>query len=193
MAENATGDIKSQAEQRCFETILKLWQHRSYLPNGHRPFEKFEPIFRTLEKLDPENPNPYFYSYPDTHSSDQAQSGKNSDEIQKWLDIAEGIDQAARIWLKYVFNYASALATDEKTVQLLENAVRVTERDDISLIVYLTELEINKENGDVDEQVQHAKEEKLKSSIEKLEAFDKFNKTLRKALLSELKTIRKGG
>src|SRR5690606_2775948 len=61
----------------------------------------------------------------------------------------------------------------------------------VGLIVYLTELEINKENGDVDEQVQHAKEEKLKSSIEKLEAFDKFNKTLRKALLSELKTIRK--
>ena len=39
IAENATGDDKIEAEQHCFETILKLWQHRSSLPNGRRPFE----------------------------------------------------------------------------------------------------------------------------------------------------------
>ncbi len=29
IAENATDDKKVEAESRCFETILKLWQHRS--------------------------------------------------------------------------------------------------------------------------------------------------------------------
>jgi hypothetical protein len=193
IAEDATGDAKTRAEQRCFETILKLWEHRSSLPTGHRPFESFEPIFRALERLDPENPSPYFYSYPDSRSSGPDESVESSDEVQSWLDIAEGIDQAARVWLKYVFSQAAINAADEKTIKWLENAVRLTERDDISIIVHLTELATEKENEEVAERERQAKEEKLKSGIEKLDAFNEFNKILRKALLSELETITKRG
>jgi len=191
IAESATGDAKNKAEQRCFETILKLWQHRYSLPTGHQPFESFEPIFRALERLDPENPKPYFYSYPDSRSSNPDEAVENSDEVQKWLDIAQGIDQAARVWLKYVFAQAAISAIDEKTIKWLENAVRLTERDDISVIFYLTESETEKENEETAEQERQTKEEKLKSRIEKLDAFNEFNKILRKALLSELKTITK--
>ena len=189
IAEIATGDAKTEAEQRCFETILKLWQHRSSLPTGHRPFESFEPIFRALERLDPENPKPYFYSYQDSRSSDLDESAENIDEIKKWLDIAKGIDQVARIWLEYVFGQAAMNATDEKTIKWLENAVRLTERDDISIIVYLTELGTDKENVGTVEQERRAKEKKLKSRIEMLDAFNGFNKIMRKALVSELRTI----
>ena len=48
-AENATDATKAEAEERCFRTILSLWEHRSTLPNGRRPFESFEPIFESLE------------------------------------------------------------------------------------------------------------------------------------------------
>ena len=34
LAKNAHGDEKIKAEQQCFDAILKLWQHRSRLPNG---------------------------------------------------------------------------------------------------------------------------------------------------------------
>src|SRR6266568_861860 len=39
------------AKQRCFDTILKVWQHRAELPDGCRPFENFEPIFQVLNRL----------------------------------------------------------------------------------------------------------------------------------------------
>lgn len=61
IADNAQGDDKIRAEQKCFETILKLWEHRSSLPNGQRPFENFEPIFRVLEQLNPENKQPFYF------------------------------------------------------------------------------------------------------------------------------------
>lgn len=53
--ENADDINKPQVQQKCFETILTLWQNRSSLPSGHRPFENFEPILKTLDALNPEN------------------------------------------------------------------------------------------------------------------------------------------
>ena len=41
IAETATDNDKIKAEQHCFETILKLWQHRSTLADGRGPFESF--------------------------------------------------------------------------------------------------------------------------------------------------------
>jgi hypothetical protein len=145
ITEHSEGEAKTRAEKRCFKTILNLWQQRFYFPKRHRPFENFEPIFRTLEKLDPENPKPFFYSFIDSQSSVQGNSIENSDEIQKWLDIAQGIDQAARIWLDYVFRLAAIQATDEKTIMWLENSVRISDSDDVSIIVYLTGLDTEKE------------------------------------------------
>ena len=63
IAEKSDGDDKAQAEKQCFETILYLWQHRSLLPNKYRPFENFDPIFRVLEKLDPDHKEPYYLKY----------------------------------------------------------------------------------------------------------------------------------
>jgi hypothetical protein len=137
IAKNATGDEKIKAEQRCFETILKLWQHRSSLPDGKRPFEDFEPIFQVLARLDPENPNPYFYSNPKSHSSETEDIDKDLDQVQMWLDIAQGIDQSARILLEYVFHQAALNATDEQLITWLESAFALSPRDgDISIIIH---------------------------------------------------------
>src|SRR3954464_10264175 len=58
--ENATGAEKVAAEERCFRTIVSLWEHRSTLPNGRRPFESFEPIFEALARLHPDQERPYY-------------------------------------------------------------------------------------------------------------------------------------
>jgi hypothetical protein len=163
-ARNAMGDDKFEAEQRCFEIILKLWQHRSSLPNGRRPFESFEPVFRALARLDPENPIPYFYSNPNLRSSEPDDFGEDSDEVQQWLDIAQGIDQAARVWLESVFHQAALSARDEKTIAWLENAVGLPRDDDISVIVRLIHAEPEDESEETAERERQAKQEKLEST-----------------------------
>src|SRR5206468_12121550 len=47
--EAATGEDRAQKMSECRDAILQLWAHRSELPNGKRPFEDFEPIFRALQ------------------------------------------------------------------------------------------------------------------------------------------------
>lgn len=189
IAEDATGDDKSKAEQHCFETILKLWQHRSSLPNGQRPFEDFEPVFRALARLDPENPTPYFYSNPSFRSSEPDDSGEDSDEVQQWLDVARGIDQAARVWLEYVFQQAALNAVDEKTITWLENAVGLPASDDISIIVRFVRAEPEDESEETAERERQAKKEELESRIKQLDAFVDFSQVLRAAFVTELETM----
>ena len=189
IAENTTGDDKTEAKQRCFETILKLWQHRSSLPNGRRPFESFEPVFRALARLDPENPTPYFYSGPGFRSPEPDDSDEDLDEVQQWLEVARGIDRAARVWLEFVFHQAALNATDEKTITWLENAVGLPASDDVLTIVRLIHAEPENESEETAAREQQAKQEKLKSRIKQLDAFDDFNQVLRAAFVTELETM----
>jgi len=180
VAENATGDKKRIAEQRCFETILKLWQHRSALPNGHRPFESFEPIFRALAGLDPDNPEPYFYSErisrsPETNEDDD----DDVDNVQQWLDIAKGIDKGVRVMLEFVFHQAALNAVDEKTVAWLKNAIWIPPHEDVSIIVKVLSNEDIDEDEATSEKQKQAKREEIKSRIKQLDAFIEFGQNLR--------------
>jgi hypothetical protein len=187
IAKKAKGDAKSRAEQQCFETILKLWQHRSHLPTGMRPFESFDPVFRALERLDPENPTPYFYARQ--KSSGRVSSEENSDDVQKWLDIARGIDQAARIWLEYVFQQAALCATDENTITWLEHAVEMPDNEDVSVIAHLVEVVYEGKDTDFAEQEAKARQEQLKTWIKQLDVFNNFNQMLRTTLAAELEVM----
>ena len=189
IAKKASGKEKMKAEQRCFETILKLWQHRSHLPTGVRPFENFDPILRALERLDPENKQPYFYQGQDP--SKKSKSSKKLGDVQKWLDIARGIDQTARIWLEYVFYQATLSATDKKTITWLENAIVASGGDEVSIIVRL--IDSGPEDiGETDVQEQKARRDKLKSRIEQLDSFNNFSQTLREMFVDELNGISPG-
>jgi len=188
-AENATGECKIEAENNCFETILKLWQYRSSLPNGPRPFENFEPIFRVLSKLDPENPNPYYYSSSKYHSSEEDDSSEEPNEVQQWLDIAQGIDQAARVLIEFVFHQAAINATDEKTVSWLENAMGLPNNDDVSIIVQLAYPESENESEEIAEKQRKAKLEKLERRIKQFDAFVAFSKLVRENLIAEFETL----
>ena len=192
-AENSTGRRKIEAEKDCFETILKLWQHRSSLPDGTRPFESFEPIFRILSRLDPENPRPYYYSSLNNRSSKQDGPGDEHNEVQQWLDIAEGIDQVARILLEFVFHQAVKIATDEKTVSWLENAAGISNNEDLSIIIQLAYPVSENESEEITEKQVRAKQEGLEKKITKLDAFVDFSQLLRAELVSELKALTKAG
>ncbi|MFA0630657.1 hypothetical protein AB4589_23275, partial [Vibrio sp. 10N.222.49.A3] len=58
LAEN--GD--EEAKKQCFNIIIQLWESRSVFPDGTRPFENFEPIFKALDSLSPETVMPRYFS-----------------------------------------------------------------------------------------------------------------------------------
>jgi hypothetical protein len=92
-AETATEADRPEKLAKCSEIILALWQHRYELPNGKRPFEEFEPIFRAIESLDPDDDTPrYFRLVRD--ASDKADVNANS---KRWLELAEGLDYSAKM------------------------------------------------------------------------------------------------
>lgn len=170
-AECSSGIQKKEAEERCFETILKLWNHRSAFPRGSRPFENFEPILRTLVRLDPENERHFFFE------NRKKKKDGVPEEVQKWLDIADGIDEAARVWLKYVFEQAALAATDDSTIEWLENSAALQEEDNFSVIFR----ELHSDIDDIWGELQEENEKKRKtiiSRIKKLEVFAELNQLL---------------
>lgn len=183
VAENATGDKKRVAEQRCFETILRLWQHRSSLPNGHRPFERFEPIFSALARLDPDNPQPYYYPRFNTTHSENDEVSKEPNEVLQWIDLANAIDRSARILIEYIFHQASLIAIDEKTINWLINAIGNSPNDDVSIVVRLVNAyeDIDEETNTSD----NGQSVKIQSRIQQLDTFIDLSQELRSLLIEQ--------
>lgn len=186
VAENATGDKKRVAEQRCFETILKLWQHRSALPNGHRPFENFEPIFNALARLDPDNPQPYYYSRLNAIPSETNEVSKEPNEVLQWIDLANAMDRSARILIEFIFHQASLIAMDEKTINWLINAVGISPNDDVSIVVRLMNT-----YEDIDEETNTSDNDqsgKIQSRIQQLDTFIALSQEIRSLLIKQAKS-----
>ncbi|WP_254330849.1 hypothetical protein [Paenibacillus sp. MZ03-122A] len=180
IAEHSSGIQKQEAEERCFETILKLWNHRSAFPRGSRPFESFEPILRTLARLDPENDRHFFFeNRKDT-------TDNVPEEVQKWLDIADGIDEATRVWLKYVFEQSALAATDDSTIEWLENSAALQEGDSFSVIFQELYSDVEDIWGEGKKENER-KRKIIESRIRKLESFSELNELLLGEYRDELK------
>ena len=50
-ADSAQGQTKVDAQKRCREAILELWQHRYELPDGLRPFKVLRQLRKRLRRL----------------------------------------------------------------------------------------------------------------------------------------------
>ena len=86
-AECATGDARDQKMAECRDAILKLWAHRSELPNGQRPFKEFERLFRALRSLDLDDPTPRYFP----QASVAVEQDEESDATKRWLKKASAI------------------------------------------------------------------------------------------------------
>lgn len=184
--ESAKGEEKAQVQHRCFETILTLWQHRSSFRNGHRPFENFEAIFKTLDALNPENTHSYYHFWNQDNETDRAVT---DEDAKHWLEMATGIDHAAREWISFALNQAVERALDEKTKAWLGKAISVMPDDDLTVIVRLVpeEFEIN-EQDDI-EKIQIDRIKKLEAKLEKLDAFFALSGLIREEIIAEIQQI----
>lgn len=190
-AENATGDEKSKAEQRCFETVLKLWHHQSSLPNGRRPFESFEPILNVLNKLDPDSPFPFYCSpFNSTSNKTNDTPEPENDDVQLWLDNVLKIDSAARVLIDFALKQAANNASDGKTKAWLKNATGLPSSVEISFVDHILSADQEDiKDKEVLEKLRQDQVKRLKSKIEKLDAFSEFSSSLRTALINELEKL----
>jgi hypothetical protein len=121
-AERQSAKNRPAVLEECFDAILALWQHRHELPDGKRPFQGLEPVLRALESLDPVNVERRYFpsALPPAGLTEQ------SKETRGWLELAEGLDNSARILIRHCLTNAAAGAIDKSQgwVALAERAGR---------------------------------------------------------------------
>ena len=170
-AEAATGGAREQKMSECGNTILKLWAHRSELPNGKRPFEDFEPIFRALRSLDPDDTTPRYFR--------EVRSGVDQDDeddsTKQWLDVASGIDEAARVLIRYCLAVVAREAVD-KSREWVTLAEAIAEKDDSDIRT----IRFIKDEADIldSENPDDAARAKIEDILKRLEVFADFSHTL---------------
>jgi hypothetical protein len=152
-AETATVDTKQELEQQCFNTIIKLWANRDAFPDGLRPFKNFEPIFRVLEKLDPDRDESFSTFINDLHilrsakaitvlpdngrgpREEHSKSTGLPDDLYFWVSNILNFDEIARDTINYAIGKSVELAQDEKTKQYLDLALSINkDESDLSIL-----------------------------------------------------------
>ena len=184
--EVSVGDEKVECQNRCFEAILTIWQHRTFYRNGHRPFENFQPIFKALESLNSANGG---YLYLQGMKHDIKPLSQKSDGILEWINVLHRTDELARILMSYSLQKAIVYALDDKTLEWLGKSMSLIQDDELKIIIKLTEgattvgdTEVSKKDGS-----DQAKE--LESKLEKINEFIKMAELIKLKITEELNIL----
>lgn len=181
LAESATGEAKAAAEARCYDTILKLWAHRAVLPVHPRPLERFETIFRVLERINPDSPHGFY------HLFNREEKPKPS-SLESKVQFIINVDAAARILLELGLVAAVDKATDEKTEQLIRDSVPVVRDRDVEVVQSLLELAEEPSGADAEKKLAA----RLRSRIETLDRFAQACAGVRKNFAAQLEGLEGG-
>ncbi|KIL50828.1 hypothetical protein KR50_07090 [Jeotgalibacillus campisalis] len=175
---------KEGLEKDCFEAILKLWEHRTFLPGENRPFKNYDSILKVLDKINPDNKSPFYFD-----SRDLTNDLETTEEVRKWLGIADTLDKTVQITMNYVINQAALCATDERTRTWLENSISISDSDDIPLFLrLLRDMEFDDTEGTQVEKEQERRKYLL-LRIKELEAFVDINRVIINSYKRELEEL----
>jgi hypothetical protein len=175
--ENSVGEERIKSEEKCFKTILKLWKHRAYFEHHKNPFERFEGIFKTLERLNPDKDEYLFFNQYDDHKLE----GELEEDgiINNAMDMVMDIDKISRIWITYILKQAALCASDEKILEWLRlSGVEMDENLDSKVIIKLLEQDIEADKN--------INKEIIQERIKQLERFRRFNEELIRIYSEEL-------
>lgn len=186
-----TDEDKKDAEKECFETIIALWKHRWLLPSRKRPLEEFEPILKTLDRLNPEGNEPYFYHSLDHELSELEKNNPDLKVITEYTKMALQIDRAARTLIEFALNQAALKAKNERTQFFLINSLNLHENYDVKIINTILDSapEIGLKNYNEDDLKKKYLIEKLKNKIEQLDNFAKLNEFIIAEYQKSLSTL----
>ena len=162
--ENANAEDKNQKRQVCAEAIINLWHHRQKLPNGSYPFERIEPVLRTLENLDPDNDTPRYFRVV----RESAVTEDNSQSTQSWFDIIDGLDFTAKMLIRYCLSQAIESSSNKlkKWVSLAEQA-GLDDEEDVQVIRFI----LSADESSDEKEPEEIDKEKNQKRLKKLEAF----------------------
>jgi len=158
------------------------------LGSGRRPLEDFESILRTIERMNPEKEEPFFYSSVDYELSALEKENTRFKDIMFCANLASDIDKVARIWIENILHSAAVLAKNEKSGALLRNAVSLPKNADIRVIniVLNNHPLVGLDDDQEDDDEKKKRIERLKMRIEELQKFSKLNKVLIKGYKKDL-------
>ncbi|MFT3948211.1 MAG: hypothetical protein QM763_14670 [Agriterribacter sp.] len=168
------GSEKKEVEKECFETILKLWERRSALPSGKRPFESFEPILKLIQEIDPENRKSYYVKMNLSHASLPLIDGDISKltSMEEWLNSAKEIDEVARMLIIYSLKKASAIAKNDRIQEFINNAIDSSDNQDVITVRLLIDGCENLSDAET------RKNLNIQRNQEKIQQLEKFVKTI---------------
>jgi hypothetical protein len=179
-AENAKhGEEKASAEQRCFDTILKLWSHRAAMPSGRRPFESFDEIIRVLDYLDPSEQRGFYQQF----RTEKKKPANGS--VEQLTEFMVGIDRITRLLLQSVLTAAVEKASDDPSREMLRHALPVGLTSDLRFFKKL----IPSPSEDVPKEAESEKLAELRERIEQLTQFEKLCRSFRKSFAAELSSL----
>lgn len=188
------GIKKKNAEKECFYLILELWKHRWHYKPDRQPLRNFNHLFDTLQKLDPEREEPYYYRWGNEQSKEEKEESFRSSDLKKLSPLALQIDKVARIWINYLFHEAAAKAKNEKIKEIIARAVKLPDSTDARIIqiVFADSMEDTNENPvDQEELDRKSKIKTLNCRIGELQRFKKINEYLIDQFEKEINNLKK--
>ena len=159
-AENAPPEKRVAAQSSCAELVFQLWERRYSLPTQLRPLKSLEPLLRTLNSLDTTS-GPRF-----RFMQERPADMKVGETVEKMLDLAVKLDDAARILVQFFLSTAAEQAPEE-TQPWIQSTIDAGA--DVSLEVRAVSFV---ESGlDRSSEVSEMAREALNDKIQKLEVF----------------------
>ncbi len=183
LVDKAEEPDKAEAEANCFNTILKLWQHRRSMPMGIRPFENFDAIFRVLERLDPEESGWFYRELWDPKVVPEP------DSIEAIASVITAVDKAARVLIEQAVSLAANTACGEPDKAMLKDGDILDDSADTDLIKQLMRFGINEKL--TPELIREREIDRIRRRIETLDWFEEASKELRTLLASEITRLEK--
>jgi hypothetical protein len=181
-AERAGPDERPAKLAACATAIIDLWNHRSRLPDGKRPFEQIEPIMRAIESLEPGDDTP---QYLRSVRSGMERAGEDG-EAAKWLDAADGLDYSARILIRYCLSLAAenALEKSREWVALAQAAGLGSEAEALVIRFVSREADV----PDLD-RIKEVARKQIEDRLKRLDGFEKIAALLASSLRRDLKRL----
>lgn len=121
LAEAADEKSRQEKMRDASDEILKLWSHRRDFDRAKRPLESFDPIFRTLQNLDPESVTSHYFNRIDDECE--------CEQTRKYLSLAKECDEAVRHVISYCLTRAAETALD-KEQDWVKLSAQITPSDD---------------------------------------------------------------
>jgi len=172
----ARGKAKASAQRECFEAILTLWDRQGCFPRDMRLFKDFDPIFRAMAHIDPNNTAPSFFR-------NENEDNKPPKEIEQAIEFIINLDEAARIMISFFVRESILHVTDESTLEWLDAINGIVRSDEARVILKLVpELDDKVTAQDQNEK----RKNEISEHIDRLEAFESLSREIKSILKAEL-------